>query len=167
MRWGDGRWTKVEGGRGLAEIENEVVYLAASLRNVADGMAVLQAWHAEGGNVGAPTPGPNSGPLWSEPAVSLQHPELDEFRRQGRDLYVPAHDVSYWQGALRNPNERGYETVRRAIHEHDMITLHLMYSDHEGGQRVISRFTLTPKQEGKDWICSVVRHWNLDRDDPR
>src|ERR1700712_640173 len=53
MRWGDGRWTKVEGGKGLAEVENEIVYLAMSVRNVADGMAVLQAWHAEGGNADA------------------------------------------------------------------------------------------------------------------
>jgi hypothetical protein len=167
MRWGDGRWTKVEGGKGLAEVDNEIVYLAMSVRNVADGMAVLQAWHAEGGTADAPFPGSSPAPLWSQPAVGFEHPLLDEFRRQGRDLYVPSRDVSFWQGALRDPHERGYDSVRRAIEAEENITIHLMYSDHEGGQRVISRFTLTPKHEGKEWICSVVRHWNLDRDDPR
>jgi hypothetical protein len=53
-------------------------------------------------------------------------------------------------------------------------TVHLLYSDHEGGQRAISRFQLvrpdaSPDEPGEpsQWVCSVVRHWNLDRDDPR
>jgi hypothetical protein len=46
------------------------------------------------------------------------------------------------------------------------MTVDLLYSDHEGGQRAISRFGLFPGQSSV-WMFSVVRHWNLDRIDPR
>jgi predicted cupin superfamily sugar epimerase len=42
----------------------------------------------------------------------------------------------------------------------------LLYGDHEGGQRTISRFSLTPHEEGT-WFAAVARHWSLDRADPR
>lgn len=42
----------------------------------------------------------------------------------------------------------------------------LLYGDHEGGQRMISRFALTPMDDG-GWLAQVARHWNVDRDDPR
>ena len=52
-----------------------------------------------------------------------------------------------------------------------MITVYLLYGDHEGGQRTISRFSLVAPGEQADdpsiWIESVNRHWNLDRIDPR
>ena len=35
-----------------------------------------------------------------------EHPDLDEFRPQGRDLYVPPGDSSFWQGAFRDRDER-------------------------------------------------------------
>jgi hypothetical protein len=43
----------------------------------------------------------------------------------------------------------------------------LLYGDHEGGQRVISRFSVMPRDDEEYWIPSVVRHWNIDRPDPR
>ena len=49
-------------------------------------------------------------------------------------------------------------------------SIELLYSDHEGGQRTISLFSVTPREAGDDpsrWLCSVARHWNLDRPDPR
>jgi hypothetical protein len=46
------------------------------------------------------------------------------------------------------------------------MTVDLLYGDHEGGQRMISRFALIPKGDG-GWLASVSRHWNLDRADPR
>src|SRR5881409_433673 len=36
----------------------------------------------------------------------------------------------------------------------------------EGGQRVITRFTMLPREEGH-WLASASRHWHVDRDDPR
>jgi len=32
--------------------------------------------------------------------------------------------------------------------------------------RAIGRFALAPLSDAQ-WLCSVVRHWNLDRPDPR
>jgi hypothetical protein len=46
------------------------------------------------------------------------------------------------------------------------ITVYLLYGDHEGGQRTVSRFQVTKPPDEPGWMCSVVRHWNLDRDDP-
>jgi len=42
----------------------------------------------------------------------------------------------------------------------------LLYGDHEGGQRMISRFALNPMANGA-WLAIVALHWNLDRADPR
>jgi hypothetical protein len=48
------------------------------------------------------------------------------------------------------------------------LTVDVLYGDHEGGQRTITRFGLSPRQGGDQaWIVSAVRHWNLDRGDPR
>ena len=46
------------------------------------------------------------------------------------------------------------------------LTLDILYGDHQGGQRTISRFVLTPVSDGR-WLAAVGRHWNLDRPDPR
>jgi len=45
----------------------------------------------------------------------------------------------------------------------------ILYGDFEGGQRVISRFLLTPREgdDGLRWLAAVGRHWNVDRPDPR
>jgi hypothetical protein len=42
----------------------------------------------------------------------------------------------------------------------------LLYGDHEGGQRTISRFSLAPSEDGS-WLAAVSHHWNIDRDQPR
>jgi len=42
----------------------------------------------------------------------------------------------------------------------------VLYGDHELGQRSITRFGLTPRDDGR-WIATVGRHWNVDRPDPR
>jgi len=42
----------------------------------------------------------------------------------------------------------------------------VLYGDLEGGQRFISRFSLTPRDDG-GWLVSVARHWNVDGPDPR
>ena len=52
--------------------------------------------------------------------------------------------------------------------ERDGGSVFLLYGDHEGGQRTISRFGLRPhhQEEGR-WFCSVSRHWTLEAPDPR
>jgi hypothetical protein len=41
-----------------------------------------------------------------------------------------------------------------------------LYGDAEGGQRMVSRYTMVPREDGQ-WFAAVARHWNLDRDEPR
>jgi hypothetical protein len=43
----------------------------------------------------------------------------------------------------------------------------LLYGDLEGGQRIISRFVLDPREQDGGFIVSIARHWNVDRPNPR
>jgi len=146
----DDHWLKVEGGRAVAEATGEAVYLAIALRNVGNGLAVLDRWDFY--------------PVRATGELSHRSPE--KFRRLTRDLYVPAGDLGFWQGAFRDPNEPGFASASAAITARQAMTIDLLYGDHEGGQRTISRFALLPREDG-GWIASVSRHWNLDRADPR
>ncbi len=52
------------------------------------------------------------------------------------------------------------------------MSVDILYGDHEGGQRTITRFIVTPRSEPADdegwlWLCATARHWNLDRAQPR
>jgi hypothetical protein len=146
----DGHWLRVPGGGGAAELADGAVYLAMSVRNAGSGIAVLHGWRF--------TRNPDSG---STPA-----PPLDEFERLTRDLYVPAGDVGFWQGVLRDPERPESREVAAAIEARERIVVDVLYGDHEGGQRVVSRFSLMPTTDG-GWIAAAARHWNIDRDDPR
>ncbi len=170
IMWGDQHWTRLLGGRASVEIGDAAVYLTMSLRNVGSGMAVIHGWRAE------PSPGfvlELQPELLQHPELQT-HPDLDDFRSQGRDLYVPPGDSSFWQGAFRDRDERDereQKEMAEAIGRREMITVFLLYGDHEGGQRTISRFSLVPPAENADdqtvWIESVNRHWTLDRHEPR
>jgi len=95
-------------------------------------------------------------------------PDVQTYRRLTRDIYVPSGDHGFWQGALRDPSEPIFADVRQAVEENRSITIDLLYGDHEGGQRTISRFTLLPNSSGTvQRMVAVSRHWNLDRSDPR
>jgi hypothetical protein len=152
----DDHWLMLRDG--LAAVQNTTagLYLAIPLRNVAAGMAVLHGWH-----------------LWPRRAGPDDVPPASEdFRRQQRDLYVPAGDVSFWQAALRDPADVLYGPLLEAIDARRTISIDLLYGDHDGGQRTITRFNIVPRSGAHDdepdlWICTTVLHWNLDRDDPR
>jgi hypothetical protein len=153
ITWADNHWAKLSGGRASVELVDGNIYLAMSLRNVGAGIAVLQGWH--------PTLEPRPAPLRTE---------LDQFRRQTRDLYVPAGGIGFWQGAVRDGDDVFYAGLVAAIQERRRFAIELLYSDHEGGQRTVSLFSVTPRDARDDsdqWMCSVARHWNLDRPDPR
>jgi hypothetical protein len=152
----DDHWVVLRDGLAVAQEVNGSLYLAIPLRNVATGLAVLHAWY-----------------LWPERLLGgASPPEPEEFRRLGRDLYVPAGDISFWQAALRDHDDPLYEPLRKAIAERTPLTVAILYGDHEGGQRTITRFNLSPREarDGEEpwlWACSTSRHWNLDRADPR
>ena len=61
-----------------------------------------------------------------------------------RDLYIPADEVGFWQGAIRDRDDPVGTKRRAAIEERRRITIDLLYGDYEGGQHTISRFALLP-----------------------
>ena len=48
----------------------------------------------------------------------------------------------------------------------DWVAVEVLYGDHELGQRSISLFAMTLREDNT-WLTSVARHWNVDRPDPR
>lgn len=151
VRWADGHRTFLAGGVGYAALEDGSLYLAMSLRNVNTGLGVLHSWN--------PSPSPRS--------AADPHADLDLFRPQTRDLYVPAGDVSYWHAAIRDTDDPDFEPLCAAVKELTPFGIDLLYTDLEGGQRTISRFALHPRDADDGWVLTVSRHWNLDRPDPR
>lgn len=154
----DDHWLVLRDGLAAVQESEGNLYLGIPLRNVASGMAVLHGWHLWPQRAGAETPPPDTS-------------SDDGFRRLQRDLYVPAGDVSFWQAAIRDRSDPLYEPLLTAIQERTSISVDILYGDHEGGQRTITRFYLLPRPHAEDepwlWLCSTSRHWNLDRDDPR
>ncbi len=145
----DRKWLKVPGGGANAEVGDDAVYLAISLRNMGNGLAVLHGWRF--------TP---------ERITNHVKPDLADFHRLTRDLYVPAGEFGYWQGAFRDRDDPQYDLAQRAVKDREPVTVDILYGDHDGGQRTISRFVMLPmKDEG--WLVSHARQWNVDRPDPR
>jgi hypothetical protein len=142
---------RVEGGRSVAKLDGDVIYLAVALRNVGAGIAVLDRWCV------APEVDRGEG---------VHHLPLERFRRLTRDIYIPAGGSGFWQGALRDRSDPEWDGMARAVKEHREVTIDVLYGDYEGGQRTITRFVLRPIGDD-DWYTVVSRHWNLDRDDPR
>lgn len=150
--WVDEHWARVQGGHAYAQVVDGNLYMAISLRNSGQGLAVLQGWTVSPDRLGA----------------GDQHSDLDVFRRQQRDLFVPAQDVGYWHAALRDPEDSWYEPMVKAVEARESFTVEVLYSDAEGGQRCIARFTMRAREDDSgDWLAASGRHWNLDRPDPR
>jgi hypothetical protein len=152
----DDVWFNVPGGQGAAKATDEAVYFVISIRNVGTGIAVLHGWRVD-------------------PEVDFRReahvtaPPLEDFTTLTRDLYVAPDDVGFWQGSYRNPASDGYREARVAVETPQRMGVDILYGDFEGGQRVISRFMLTPHEteDGLHWFAAVGRHWNVDRPDPR
>jgi hypothetical protein len=150
VRFGDGRVVSVSGGMAAVERDGESYYFVIPLRNVGSGLAVLQAWRLAA----------------QRPELDATHAEPAEHREQTRDLYVPAGDTGFWQGAIREPDDPFREGLREAFLAGELMTVDLLYGDHEGGQLTISRFILSREEDGH-WRPGVVRHWALEGADPR
>jgi len=150
MQWADAHWARVEGGKASVEIGDGNIYMAMSVRNAGTGIAVLQAWHVE--------------PDFDAARAARTRTELDRFRSHTRDLYIAAGDIGFWQAAIRDRNDVAYPGLVDAIQRRQTFVVDVLYGDHESGRRTISRFTITPGAEPQSqWLCAVVRHWNLDR----
>jgi hypothetical protein len=152
----DDVWFSIPGGQGMVRTTHEADYFAIAVRNVGTGIAVLHGWY-----------------LYPElalgPGVEIVPTPLEDFTTLTRDLYVAPGDVGFWQGSFRDPASGRYRAARRAIERQQRIGVDILYGDFEGGQRVISRFMLTPHEteDGIRWHAAVGRHWNVDRPDPR
>lgn len=146
----DDHWVKVGGGRGTVELTDEAIYLTMSVRNAGSGIAVLHGWRIEE----------------SSALAEMDMPPLKEFRRLTRDLYVPAGDAYFWQGAMREAADPQRSFVVTQVGARQRILVDLLYGDHQGGQRVVSRFGMLPREDGT-FLLSLARHWNVDRPDPR
>jgi hypothetical protein len=157
INYGDRKWVKIPPAGGAAEIGGgdgsmgtvEPVYLAANLRNVGTGMAVLHGWVFY--------------PGWHR---SDTHSPLEDFRRLNRDLYVPPGDIGFWQAAFRDEADPQYDLARSIVEANESWTIELLYGDTEGGQRAIARISMFPT-DSNGWISSLSRYWNIDRPDPR
>jgi hypothetical protein len=167
VRFGDGHTLDVKGHKGNLDFPgNGNLYLGLGVRNGGTGLAVIHGWRpvvVEDGFGDAPTTG--------------------DFRRQQRDLYIPAGETGYWQGAIRDETDPAYEVVRNQLESGGRLAIDVLYGDYEGGQRTVARFGLSTgtSQEGVEpefrpdqghdgryvFRAEVVRYFNLDNDDPR
>src|SRR5579864_9187802 len=135
----DDRWFTVPGGCGVAEATDDAVYLAMSLRNVGSGIAVLHGW-------------------WFYPDRSRGAegpPDLESVHRLTRDLYLPAGEVGFWQGVFRDQAASEFQPARDAVGAGEAVMVDVLYGDHEGGQRTISRFSLMRRPDG-GWIVTTA-----------
>jgi hypothetical protein len=150
--FGDQVRLTVPGHGGAVKFENDNIDMAIALRNGGSGLAVIHGWHIQHG---------------LELGVSQDQPDPADFRRQQLDLYIPAGDTGFWQGAVRDQSDPDHAALKEAIGSRSRIVVDVLYSDHEGGQRQIARFSIVddPSREGERAL--VLRYWNVDRASPR
>jgi hypothetical protein len=148
IQYPEGLWLKADGGTAALQVTDDVVYLALSVRNVGTGLAVLHGWHLL---VGLQT--------------DRSHPPLEQFTTQNLDIFVAPGDNGLWLGALRDPAADIFQAVTAAIKTSETLVFHLLYGDFEGGQRVITQFSVRHLSER--WLTQATRHFNVDRPDPR
>jgi hypothetical protein len=149
VSFAEGEYLVVPGGAAAAEAGDETVLFAAALRNVGSGIAVLHGWRFYVGR-----------------ATHTEHAALEDFTRFTRDIYIAPGDVGFWQGSFRDASTHEFVEARRVIESHDEWTIEVLYGDAEGGQRMISRYTMRSREDGL-WLVAAGRHWNVDRADPR
>jgi hypothetical protein len=125
----DRHWVVLQGARAAVEVVDGVVYLAMLVRNVGNGMAIIESWE--------PFPGQRtSTDPWGE---------IEDFRPQTRALWIAPGDVAFWQGALRDKTDARLKAVASAVAD-GALTVDLLYLDPEGEQRTVSRFTLVRRE---------------------
>jgi hypothetical protein len=158
VRFGDGQVLVVTGHGGKLELAGDRLYMAIGLRNGGAGVAVIHGWRVSlrGDGLNSTTPAP----------------PLQEFRRQSRDLYIPALQAGFWQGAIRDPADSDYRDVLAAARSGERLNVDLLYGDYEGGQRTIARFGIASghdpdEHEEARGRADVLRYWNVDGSDPR
>jgi hypothetical protein len=150
VRFGDGQILNVSGHGAAIEVADGTLYMAIGVRNGGTGLAVIHGWRAE-----------------VRERTRNEQPDLSTFRRNARDLYIPAGDSGFWQGAIRDGNDPDLERLSGAAARGERVLVDLLYGDHEGGQRTITRFGVAPWPDVEGERAEVLRYWSVDREDPR
>lgn len=130
------------GGHAMVQERDGHLLLGAALRNVGNGLAVLHGWHIVVGRI----------------LGDIPHADLDDFRTLTRDLFVPAGTTGFWQGTIRDADDPQFEELRDALEASQPFTIELLYGDHEGIQRFVSRM-LIARRDADDWSLIFSRHW--------
>ena len=157
--FGDEHWAKIPGGAMVGEISgedgNEMVYLAMSLHNAGQGVARHPRLAVLPGPAGRDRPGP------------ILPPRRSGGRR--RDLYIPVNDTGFWQAAYRDQDDPEYAAGAGGHQGQDAgghrPALRRSRGRPARDQPVLGDAAGTTS-EGH-WVPSVIRHWNIDRPDPR
>jgi hypothetical protein len=150
VRFGDAVIINVAGHGGTIDLRDGNLYMGIGLRNGGNGLAVIHGWRVEVANQTGSRP-----------------PLVDEFRTQQRDLYIPAGELGYWQGAIRDRADPVYDDLRAALGNGARVSIDLVYGDYEGGQRTIARIGLSREGDSDGYRAEIGRYWNVDSDDPR
>jgi hypothetical protein len=141
----DEHFVRVGGGRAVIEVAGDVIYMVISLRNVGNGLAMLDRWN-----------------IAPERVLDELSPDgFGDFRRLTRDIYVPSGEHGFWQGALRDPQDPVFVEIEKAVRDRHVMTLDILYGDYTGGQRAVSRFSILPVGDDQ-WMAISGRHWNVD-----
>ena len=150
VRFGDDVVLEVSGHGGAIKCKHENVYMAMALRNAGSGLAVIQGWIAA-----------------VRDTADRECPSVESFRLQQRDLYIPAGETGFWQGAIRTVDDPAFPSVSAAARNRERVAIDILYADADGGQRMIARFSVSdwPRVEGER--ADLSRVWNVDRDEPR
>ena len=149
------------GGTAYLRSLDGVVYYAAAFRNAGTGLAVIHGWAPASTRLEATAPAP----------------AVDDFRPMTLDIYVPAGESAAWMAAVRETDSDLSRALRAAAEADQPLSVDLLYGDGEGGQRTITRFGFVLDPDAPDEPAPdrppgvrtliVIRHWNLDRPDPR
>jgi hypothetical protein len=160
IRWGDDHWSMLPTGHAVLEEKDGVIYMAISLLNVGSGIGVLQGWRVDvTQNID-----PHASLAEMQQTAAGTRPDVATFRPQTRDLYSPPGDLSFWQAAIRTTDDPDRLRMQEAIAGMGPVIVDLLYSDQDGGQRTISRFSVTRySREVNEWYPTVVRHWFVDQ----
>jgi hypothetical protein len=156
VRFADGQWMAVPGGRAGLEIGDEAAYLVISLRNAGRGLGVLHGWDLR---------------FDVSYGAAQEHRPVEQFHRLTRDIYLAPGDDGFCQVAVRDTDSEEYRLLTEHAANGEPFVVDVLYGDVEGGQRVITRMAVSrsPAHNSKEneWAVSASRHWNLDRPNPR
>ena len=183
VRFGDGVWVRVAGGSAAITSDDSVVYLVLSVRNAGTGMAIIHGWRVFTGLERPPRcpplneftdqtrdmyVAPNDVGFWQG---ALRQPDTERFKavraaiEAGDPLTV---DVLYgdFEGGQRVISRFTTYPSPFTLREDDDQPrpsdpapgrLHHEDDSYHGEDLVRARA----------WVANVVRHWNVDRPDPR